>query len=58
LTTISTAHATPHFLPFFHPPIKLTSWRPRRCLDLERWVDFPAIGFGTLLQVVIAEVHI
>jgi hypothetical protein len=37
LLTVSTAYATPPFLPFFHPPIKLATRRPRRRLDLDRW---------------------
>jgi hypothetical protein len=29
LTAVCTAYPTPPFLPVFHPPIELASWRPR-----------------------------
>jgi hypothetical protein len=58
LTAVCTADATPPFLPFFHPPIELASFRPCGHLDLDRRIDFSAICFGTLLQVIVAEIHI
>jgi hypothetical protein len=58
LTAVCTAYATPPFLPFFHPPIELASLRPRGRLHFDRRIDLSAIGFGTLLHVVVAEVHI
>jgi hypothetical protein len=52
LTAICTAYATPPLLPFFHPPIKLASLRPRGGVHLNRRTDFPAICFGTLLHAI------
>jgi hypothetical protein len=39
LPAVCTAYETPPFLSVFHPPIELTSQRPRSCLDLDGWVD-------------------
>ena len=47
LTAGYTAYATPPFLPLSHPPIELAYWPPRGCLNLDWWVDFPAVCFGT-----------
>jgi hypothetical protein len=58
LTAIGTAYATPPFLPLFHPPIELASWRPGGRLDVDRWVDFAAIHLDKLLHVLVAEIHI
>jgi hypothetical protein len=58
LTSVCTAYATPPFLPFFHPPIELASFRPRGRLGLDRRIDFSAICFGAVLHLVIAEIHI
>jgi hypothetical protein len=55
--TVCTAYPTPPFLPFFHPPIELTSRRPRGCLDLDRWINSSAIHFRKLLHVLVAEIH-
>jgi hypothetical protein len=54
---VCTAYATPPFLPFFHPPIELASGRPGGRLDVDRWVDFSAIRFGMLLDILVAEIH-
>ena len=43
------------FLPLLHPPIELASSGPGGRLPLDRRVDFPAISFGMLLQLVLAE---
>jgi hypothetical protein len=56
LTPVSTAYATQPFLPLFHLPIELASFRPRGRLHLDRRIDFPAICFGKQLQVVLTEV--
>jgi hypothetical protein len=58
LPTIRTAYAAPPFLPFFHPPIELASLRPHRRLHLDWRIDFSAIYFGTVLHVLVAEIHI
>jgi hypothetical protein len=58
LTAVCNAYPTPPFLPFSSPPIKLASFRPRGHLDLDRWIDFSAVCFGTLLHLVVAEIHI
>jgi hypothetical protein len=58
LTPVCTGYATPPFLPFFHPPIKLASSRPRGRLDWDRCIDFSAICFGTLLDLIVGEIHI
>ena len=58
LTAICAAYPAPPFLPFFHPPIELASFRPRGRLHLDRRIDFSAICLGTLLHVVVAEIHI
>jgi hypothetical protein len=58
LTSIRTTHATPPLLPFFHPPIELASVRPHGRLHLDRWIDFSAICFGDLLQVIVAEIYL
>jgi hypothetical protein len=54
LTAIWAAYAAPPFLPFFHPPSELASFRPRGRLHLNRRIDFSAICFSTLLHVVVA----
>jgi hypothetical protein len=58
LPAVCTAYATPPFLPLFHPPIELASFRPCGCLHLDRRIDFSAICFGALLHLGIAEIHI
>jgi hypothetical protein len=58
LTAARTAYSTPPFLPLFHPPIKLPSSGPGGSLHLDRRIDFSAICFGDLLQVIGAEIHI
>jgi hypothetical protein len=58
LTAVCTAYPTPPFLPFFHPPIEQASFRPRGRLDLDRWIDFSAVCFSTLVHVIVAEIHI
>ena len=58
LTAVCTPYPTPPFLPIFHPPIELGSPRPHGRLHLDRWIDFSAICFGTLLHLVVAEIHI
>jgi hypothetical protein len=55
---VCTAYATPPLLPFLHPPIELASLRPRGRLHLDRRIDFSAICFGPLLQIVAAELHL
>jgi hypothetical protein len=50
--------ATPPLLPFFHPPIKLPSLRPRGRLHLDQRIDFSAICVGTSLDLIISEIHI
>jgi hypothetical protein len=42
LTAVSTAYPTQPFLPIFHPPIELASFRPRGRLNLDRGIDFSA----------------
>jgi hypothetical protein len=58
LTAVFAPHATPPFLPVFYPPIELASFRPGGRLHLDRRIDFSAICFGTLLHLVVAEMHI
>jgi hypothetical protein len=49
LPAVRAAYATPAFLPFFHPPIELASFRPRGSLHLDRRIDVSAICVSTLL---------
>jgi hypothetical protein len=58
LTAVCTAYPTPPLPPLSHPPVELAGLRPRGNLHLDWWVDLSAICLGTLLQVVVAEVHI
>jgi hypothetical protein len=58
LTAVRIAYSTPPFLPFFHPPIELASARPRGRLHLDRWIDFSAICFSMLVDVIVAQIHI
>jgi hypothetical protein len=58
LTAVHTAYPVPPFLPIFHPPIELASARPRGRLDLDGWIDFAAICLGTVLHLVVGEIHI
>jgi hypothetical protein len=58
LAAVCAAYATPPFLPFFHPPIELASCRPRGSLHPDRGIDFSAICFGTLLDLIVGEIHI
>ena len=57
LTAIRTAYPTQPFLPFFHPPIELASFRPGSRLHLDRRIDIAAICCGMLLQLVVVEIH-
>jgi hypothetical protein len=57
LTTVFAPHPTPPLLPLFHPPIEPTFRRPRGHLDRYRWINFPTISCGKLLQVIVAEIH-
>jgi hypothetical protein len=52
LPTVCTAHPTPPFLTFFHPPIELTGFRPRGRLDLDRQMSVIASNatFGAALE--------
>jgi hypothetical protein len=43
---------------FLHPPIELASLRPRSRLHLDRRIDLSAIRFGTLPQLIVAEIHV
>jgi hypothetical protein len=43
---------------FLHPPIELASFRPHRPLHLDRRISLSAICFGTLLHLVVTEIHI
>jgi hypothetical protein len=58
LTAVCTAYATPPLLPFFHPTIELAAFRPVAVSTLIGGSDFPAICLGTLLQVVVVEIHV
>jgi hypothetical protein len=58
LPAVRTTYATPPFLSLFHPPIELASIRPRGRLHLDRRIYLAAICCGTLLQLVVAEIHI
>jgi hypothetical protein len=40
------------------PTNELASFRHFGRLDLDGWIDFTAIRFGTLLHVAVAEIHI
>jgi hypothetical protein len=43
LAAVCTAYPASPFLPFFHPPIELASFRPGGRLYLHRWTDPSAI---------------
>jgi hypothetical protein len=58
LTAICTAYPTPPDLPVLHRPIQLATRRPRRSLNLDRWIDFPAICLGTPPHLIAAEIYI
>ncbi len=58
LPAVRTAYTTEPLLMLSDPPIELASFRPRSGLHLDRRIDFAAIGFSMLLQVVVAEIHI
>jgi hypothetical protein len=58
LPAVFAPHTGPPFLPFFHPPIELANFRPCRGLHLDRRIDFSAVCFGTLLHLIVAEIHI
>jgi hypothetical protein len=49
LTAVFAAYPTQPLLALFHPPIELTTWRPRGCLDLDGWVDYTAVSLRKLL---------
>jgi hypothetical protein len=51
LTPIRTAYATPPLLAFLDPPIERASRRPGGCLNLDRWIYFPAIRFAVLSRI-------
>jgi hypothetical protein len=42
-------------LALFHPPIELVSSRPRGRLDWDRCIDFSAICFGKLLDILVVK---
>jgi hypothetical protein len=58
LTAVCTAYPAPPFLTIFHPPIEPAGVGPGGRLDLDGWLDFTAIRFSKLLQVVLAELYI
>jgi hypothetical protein len=58
LTAVRTADATEPLLALFRPIIELATWRPRGRLDLDRRIDHSAIYLGTLLQVIVAQIHV
>jgi hypothetical protein len=49
LTAVFASYPTHPLLALFHPPIQLTTRRPRRPLNLDGWVDYTAISFRKLL---------
>ena len=51
LAAVCTAYPAPPFLPFFHPPIELPSFRPRGRLRLDRWIDCTAVRFAVLVRI-------
>ena len=51
LTTVCAAYPTPPLLTVFHPPIELASLVTMGRLDLDGWIDLPAISLGQLLHV-------
>jgi hypothetical protein len=58
LTAVYAPHPTqPLAAALFNPPIKPTTRRPRSHLNLDGWINFPAISIGKPLHIVIAEVH-
>jgi hypothetical protein len=57
LTAVRTAYPAPPLPPFPDPPIERATRQPRGRLDLDRWVDCPAISLGPPLQIIVAEVH-
>jgi hypothetical protein len=58
LPAVCTAYPTPPFPPFLHPPVQLASLAPCGGLHRDWWINFPAIYGRTLLQVVLAKIHI
>jgi hypothetical protein len=54
---LCTAYPAPPFLPVFHPPIELASWRPRGRLHLDRWIDFRRSAAACWCHVIAAEIH-
>jgi hypothetical protein len=58
LTTIFAPHPTQPLLALFHPTIQPTIWRPRGHLDLDGWINFPAIYGQTLCQVGLAQIQV
>jgi hypothetical protein len=53
---VCTVYATEPLLALFDPIIDLPGMRPRRHVDLDGSINFPAICCGELLQVVAAEI--
>jgi hypothetical protein len=47
LPTVSTAYPTPPLPTFPHPPIELAGPCPCSHINLDEWIDLPAIGCGT-----------
>jgi hypothetical protein len=58
LPAVRTAYTTEPLLTLFDPPIELASFRPGGRLRVDRRIQFPAISFGTLPQLIVAEIHV
>jgi hypothetical protein len=58
LPAVRTAYPAEPLLTLFDAPVELATFRPHGPLDFDGRVDFSAIRCGTLLQVMVAEIHI
>jgi hypothetical protein len=55
---VCTTYPAEPLLALFDPIVELARFGSCGCLPLDRRIDYPAICFGKLLQVGIAEIHI
>jgi hypothetical protein len=56
LPAVLASYPAKPFPALFDPPIEPARMRPRGHLDLERWIDFPAICFAKLTGIEVPHI--
>ena len=56
LTAVFAAHPSEPLLAFSDPPVQLATAGPGCGLNLDRWIDFLAVGFAVLIRIQIPHI--